>query len=147
MNWFNRLIYTAFHFNDHQFNYLDLRTLKSTGNWCLVSTNLKVDACYSPFNSFKFSFGISEILEFRLILARDVGGDTEMQAFSFPMSRLNSWQSSQEGKLTTWLPWSLAGQFNPAEGTGLSGQWNISPSPAKVIVKTFGQVLKGLHSI
>ena len=37
---------------------LDLRTLKPTGNWCLVRTNLGVDACYSFSDSFLSPTGV-----------------------------------------------------------------------------------------
>ena len=38
---------------------LDLRTLKPTGNWCLVRTNLGIDACYSfPNRGFCFSISL-----------------------------------------------------------------------------------------
>ena len=82
-----------------------MRTLKSSENECLVRTNLKVNSCYffskffsvlSFFFFFFFSVGTSEVLEFRLTLVKDIGGDTEIQVFSFPMNRFTVWQSSQE---------------------------------------------------
>ena len=114
---------------------LDLRTLKPTGNWCIVRTNLGVDACYSFSDSFLFPTGVflfpfiyfliyvfictlSGVLDFELTLVIGIVGDTGVQVLSlssehaFPVAKFTKWST------VPWLPWALPGEVRIGEGAG-----------------------------